>query len=174
MLRSPPSDLSDRDLAPGDVEAAADLVVRCDTTYEEWAGPWTAPSHEREVERWVNLLARPDHWARGAFNDARRLVGVVGWRQAVDEQKGEIPGVAHVVAVFTDPDRWGQGIAAHLLTLGETEMARRQYRVARLWTPRDAPARAFYLKEGWTLDGRAKWEPDFDLDLVGYEKPVAL
>ena len=100
-------------------------------------------------------------------------MSTVAWRHAEDDNQSVIPGVTHVVAVFTDPDRWGQGIAAHLLELAEGAMRDGGYRIARLWTPRDAPAREFYIKQGWTLDGRAKWEPKFGLELVGFEKPLS-
>jgi GNAT superfamily N-acetyltransferase len=158
-----------RELTVEDVPAAVDLVARCDVTYAEWAGDWTPPGKSDETERWEKLMARPDGWSWGTFDDAT-LVSVVGWRRALDESESEIPGVAQVVSVFTDPDRWGQGLAAHLLGLAEEEMRVQGYRVARLWTPRDAPARDFYARQNWTLDGRAKFESKFGLHLVGYEK----
>ena len=155
-----------------DVEATVALVERCDKTYLEWAGDWTPPSSERERDRWQRLLERPDGWGHGAFDADGALAGVVAFRQAEEESGSAIPGVAHVVAVFTDPRRWGQGIAAHLLGLAEEAMRERGFRVARLWTPRDAPARGFYEAAGWHLDGRAKWDEEFSLHLVGYEKPL--
>ena len=158
-----------RGLTRGDVESVAAMVGRCDATYAEWAGDWKQPSEQEEAEEWERKLARHGAWVHGAF-DGEAVVGAVSWRQAEDETSGEIPGVAHVGAVFTDPAHWRRGIASALLERAEAEMRRRRYRLARLWTPRDAPARGFYEAEGWTPDGRERFDPKFDLDLVGYEK----
>lgn len=167
-----PWDLSDRDLQAADIEATVALVRRCDRTYVDWAGDWRPPSAARERERWTRLLERPDGWARGAFDAAGGLAGVVAWRRAEEESGSPIPGVAHVVAAFTDPRRWGEGIAAGLLDLAEDSMRASGFRTARLWTPRDAPARGFYEATGWRLDGREKWAEDFALHLVGYERAL--
>jgi GNAT superfamily N-acetyltransferase len=173
-VRPLPPDLVDRDLEAADVPAAAVLVNRCDATYREWAGPdWDPPSFAAEAGRWERALGRADRWARGAFDADGELVGAVGWRPAEDEAIGPIPGVAHVYAVFTDPRRWGEGIGSNLLAQAEASMVPRGFRIARLWTPRDAPARYFYESEGWTRDGRSRWDEQFGLDLVGYEKRVS-
>jgi GNAT superfamily N-acetyltransferase len=171
-VRALPDGLAARPLTDADIEPTVALVERCDRTYLDWAGDWTPPSPERERERWRQLLARPDGWGQGAFDEREWPAGVAAWRQAEEESGSPIPAVAHVVAVFTDPERWGQGIAAHLLELAEAAMRERDFRVARLWTPRDAPARGFYEATGWQLDGRAKWDEEFALHLVGYEKPL--
>jgi GNAT superfamily N-acetyltransferase len=169
-----PSDLSVRDLTLEDSPAGARLVGRCDDTYGEWAAAdWHRDSFENELGRWERAFDRPGNRARGAFDRESELVGVVGWRDAADESLGLIPGVAHVYAVFTDPARWGQGIGGGLLAWGENEMASAGYEWARLWTPRDAPARSFYEAQGWSEDGRARWEEDLRLDLVGYEKKLS-
>jgi GNAT superfamily N-acetyltransferase len=169
-----PADLRLRDLTPDDSAAAARLVNRCDSTYAEWTGPeWRLDTVENELGRWERAFGRPGNRAAGAFNQTGGLVASIGWRDAADESLGVIPGVAHVYALFTDPARWRQGIAAGLLDWGESEMASADYEWARLWTPRDAPARAFYEARGWTEDGRARWEEELRLDLVGYEKKLS-
>ena len=169
-----PADLTLRDLTVEDAPAGARLVNRCDETYGAWAAPeWHRESYENELGRWQRAFDRPGNRARGAFDESGELVGAIGWRDAADESLGLIPGVAHVYAMFTDPARWRQGIAAGLLDWGEGEMASAGYEWARLWTPRDAPARAFYEARGWTEDGRARWEEELRLDLVGYEKKLS-
>ncbi len=166
-----PADLAVRDLEPADADAAATLVHRCDETYREWAEPeWYPNSLESERGRWERAFDRPGNRALGAFDPAGELVAALGWREAANESLGVIPGVAHVYAVFTDPSRWREGIATALLALGEEEMTAAGYEWARLWTPREAPARALYEGCGWERDGRARWEEELRLDLVGYEK----
>jgi GNAT superfamily N-acetyltransferase len=164
-----PEGLHQRELTVADIPAIVTLVARCDRTYSAWAGKWVPPGIEQETERWQLLFERPDGWAHGAFA-GEAVVGAVAWRQAEEESGAAVAGVAHVVSVFTDPDWWERGIASHLLLAAEEAMRGQNYRYARLWTPRDAPAREFYVREGWTLDGRAKWEPKYGLHLVGYEK----
>ena len=82
-----------------------------------------------------------------------------------------IPGVAHIYAMFTDPARWRRESGA-ACRLGRAEMASAGYEWARLWTPRDAPARAFYRHAA----GPGRSGPlgaDLRLDLVGYEKKLS-
>ncbi len=168
-----PADLQERELAPADIPAIVALVERCDATYAEWAAEWTPPGADAEGERWADFFDRPDRFSRGAFDSAGALDGIVAWRRAETESGAAVEGIAHVNAVFTEPRRWGQGIAAHLLALAEAAASDRGFHTARLWTPRDAPARGFYVAQGWTLDGRAKWEPKFRLHLVGFEKRLS-
>ncbi len=164
------SELTFRDLTTADIPDVAAMVQRCDVTYMEWAVDWSPPSIEAEAEDWETHLARPDAWSHGAFDG--KLVGAVAFRAAEDPTSGVIPGVAHVSAVFTDPDHWRRGIATALLARAEAEMRCREYRIARLWTPRGAPARGFYERQGWTLDGRERFSERFGLELVGYERPL--
>lgn len=173
-MRGLPADLAVRDLTLADSSAAAALVHSCDETYREWAEPgWEPQSVESEKARWERVLTRSPRRAQGVFDAAGDLFGAVGWRQAEDESAGAIPGVAHVYAVFTHPERWGEGIAAALLGRAEAAMSAAGFERARLWTPRDAPARAFYERQGWSRDGRARWEDEMQLDLVGYEKALS-
>jgi GNAT superfamily N-acetyltransferase len=172
-VRSLPPGLTTREMGPLDISASMSLVARCDETYAEWAGEWRQPPEAEELERWERFFTSESPWQWGVF-EGERLISTVGWRQAIDENENRIPGVAHVISVFTDPEHWGRGLAGHLLELAETEMRARGFLRARLWTPRDAPARGFYAREGWNLDGRARFEPKFGLDLVGYEKPLGL
>jgi hypothetical protein len=44
------------------------------------------------------------------------------------------------------------------------------YGHAILWTPTAAPARGFYERCGWHLDGREQWSTELQLPMVGYEK----
>jgi ribosomal protein S18 acetylase RimI-like enzyme len=165
-----PADLAAREMTAADIPAVVATVRRCDATYAEWADGWQQPSVAEETEDWEELLAMADGSAIVAADAEGTVAGAVGWKQAEDETVGRVPGVAHVVSVFTDPSRWREGIARALLSLAEEEMRLREFRIARLWTPRDAPARAFYDREGWTLDGRERFAEKLGFHLVGYEK----
>ena len=83
-----------------------------------------------------------------------------------------IPQRAHVSAVFTHPDRWREGIAAHLLERAEGAMRAEGFREVQLWTPSEAPARRFYEATGWYHDGREQWLAELALPIVAYVKTL--
>jgi hypothetical protein len=43
---------------------------------------------------------------------------------------------------------------------------------ALLWTPTDAPARGFYERCDWGVDGRERWSTELHLPMVGYGKDL--
>jgi GNAT superfamily N-acetyltransferase len=81
--------------------------------------------------------------------------------------------VAHVSAVFVDPERWREGIAAALLDAAELAMREAGYRTARLFTPEGSPAERFYGARGWRATGERDWLEELGLNVVAYTKPLA-
>jgi GNAT superfamily N-acetyltransferase len=170
-----PADLALRPAALADVPAIAALIRACDESYLEWApAGWEPPPPGRELDRWHGRLTDGSWWTRVAAEPDGRLVGLVGFRQAVTDTDlpEPIPGRAHVAAVFTHPDRWREGIASGLLALAERAMQEQGYREVQLWTPEPAPARRFYEATGWAHDGSTRWVEDLRLPLVAYVKPL--
>jgi GNAT superfamily N-acetyltransferase len=169
-----PADLVVRAPEAGDVPAIASLVGACDATYRDWAPPgWEPPPPGRELDRWRGRVTDGSWWTRVAFEPDGRAVGLVCFTQAVSSAPpwGEpIPGRAHVSAMFTHPDRWREGIGRALLDAAEAAMRAARYAEAQLWTPEQAPARAFYEALGWTHDGRRQWLDDLSLPIVAYVK----
>ena len=166
-----PRDLSLCDLGLDDLEAVIGLVARCDRTYLEWAPRgWRVPNLELDRARWEESWRVPGRWTKGAVDPSRRLVAMAGWRPEQGADGRALPGVAHISALFVDPTRWREGIAASLLELAEASMSAHGYRIARLWTPELAPARHFYEVAGWSVDGRRRWHEALELPVVGYEK----
>ncbi len=92
---------------------------------------------------------------------------------ATDGRGGpRLPGVAHVFAVFVLPPWWGRGVAPRLLDAVVEGMRERGYARGRLFTPeRQARARAFYAREGWT-ETRTFHEPELGFDLVELVREV--
>jgi GNAT superfamily N-acetyltransferase len=155
------------------VDGILALVGRCDRTYLEWApAGWRVPDLELDRPRWEESWLAADRWSRGAMEPAGRLVAMVSWRPERDADSQVIPGSAHVSALFVDPSRWREGIAAELMSTAEGAMRRSGNRRARLWTPEDAPARRFYEATGWKPDGRRSWHEPLGLPVVGYEKRI--
>lgn len=160
-----------RDATPADRDALVDLVLRCDQTYREWAGPeLRLPRREEELAHWHRRFADPLQRIRVAEADDA-IAGVCAWTQA---RRGHgvgapIEGRAHVSAVFVDPGHWRQGIAARLLDEAVAAMAQAGFASAQLWTPEGAPARSFYEARGWTVTGDTLHMPELNLPLVMYE-----
>lgn len=173
-MRNLPDDLEILPLSVDDLEEMHEVIRRCDRTYREWApANWKPPNYEADIARWRANWSRPHRWARGAFDGDRALVGFTSWSQEVDAAERPIPLIAHIGALFVDPARWREGIAATLLVLAEGAMVEGGFELVRLWTPEAAPARRFYEHEGWTCDGRRTWHMPLGLRVVGYEKRLA-
>lgn len=159
-----PADLNVRDLIPTDGRAVTALIARCEATYRDFAPAGWEPPQDHHADLHEKL------WSRGGFDGQKRLIAIVVWEQFCDLERGPLPGVAHVSAVFVDPARWRQGIAAALLSQAEETMIERRYHLARLWTSQVGPARRFYETHGWRHDGRCKWHDRLQLNVVRYEK----
>ena len=166
-----PEDVRLRNLGLADLDSVLDLVERCDQTYLGWAPEgWTPPDLDLDRARWEESWGPSDRWSRGVVDRSGRLVGVVSWRPARDADGRQVPGVAHVSALFVEPRRWREGIAAELLELAEGAMRDRGYGLAELWTPEGAPARRFYEAVGWVRNGRRSWHEPLHLTVIGYQK----
>jgi GNAT superfamily N-acetyltransferase len=166
-------DLEIRSPSPDDARAMAALMVTGNSTYREWAPRfWRPPGLERTQAQWHLRLHEADRWSRVAFDRAEALVALASWRPAREhgEEGPRAPGVGYISHLYVHPDRWGEGIASGLLVLAEVAMREADQRRAILWTPTDAPARAFYERCGWRPDGRERWSSELQLPMMGYEK----
>ena len=161
-----------RDATTRDRDALVDLVLRCDQTYREWAGPeLRLPSRDEELAHWHRRFADPLQRIRVAEVDGT-IAGTCAWTQArAGHGVGPpIQGRAHVSAVFVDPGHWRRGVAARLLGEAVEAMRAAGFASAQLWTPAGAPARRFYEASGWTIVDRAHVHmPELNLPLVMYE-----
>jgi GNAT superfamily N-acetyltransferase len=165
-----------RDATTDDRGALVDLVLRCDRTYREWAGPeLRVPARDQEMAHWHRRFADPLQRIRVAEVDGE-VAGTCAWTQArAGHGVGPpIDGRAHVSAVFVDPAHWRRGIAAALLAEAVAAMTEAGFASAQLWTPAGAPARRFYEAAGWTVvDGATLHMPELNLPLVMYETNTA-
>ena len=169
------SDLVLRAPHSGDARGMASLMVRGNSTYREWAPRfWQPPGLERTQSQWHLRLREHERWTRVAIDHDEALVALCSWRPASEhgEEGPKIPGVSYVSHLYVDPSLWGNGIASGMLELAEESMTNAGYTRAILWTPTRAPARGFYERCGWRLDGRERWSSELRLPMVGYEKPL--
>jgi GNAT superfamily N-acetyltransferase len=166
-------DLEIRAPQSGDARAMAELMVTGNSTYREWAPRfWRPPGLERTQAQWHLRLHEDDRWSRVAIGQHEALVALASWRPAREhgEEGPEVPRVGYVSHLYVHPDLWGNGIASGLLELAGDAMRKADHMRAILWTPTDAPARGFYERSGWRLDGRERWSSELQLPMVGYEK----
>jgi GNAT superfamily N-acetyltransferase len=163
-----------RDATTADRDELVDLVLRCDETYRDWAGPEVrVPARDEEMAHWHRRFADPVQHIRVAEIDGA-IVGTCAWTQARGSHGVGplLPGRAHVSAVFVDPRHWRKGIAATLLDEAVAEMVAAGFESAQLWTPQGAPAQSFYDARGWTLTARTLHMPEMNLPLVMYERTL--
>ena len=166
-------DLEIRPPRSHDARAMAELMATGNSTYREWAPRlWHPPGVQRTRSQWHLRLREEDRWSRVAIGRDGALVGLASWRPAREhgEEGPIISGVAYVSHVYVHPDLWGNGIATGLLALADAAMREAACTRAILWTPTDAPARRFYERCGWRLDGRERWSAELRLPMVGYQK----
>jgi GNAT superfamily N-acetyltransferase len=159
-----------------DIPALTTLVRRCDASARAWAGPHVPipPAAGEELE-WELRFARTGAWIHVALeDDGGAIAGVVAFAnaQVSREDRTLVAGLAHVSAVFVDPDRWRRGIARTLLDAAEAAMRAGGYDRAQLWTLEGSPAEHLYSALGWRRDGRRDVFPPMRLDVVAYVKAL--
>jgi GNAT superfamily N-acetyltransferase len=125
---------------------------------------WAPPPSETEAQGIRDRLEQPGVWCVIA-QAGDEIAGHAGFVPAHDA------GLAHLWALFVREPWWGSGVARELHGLALAEARARGYRSMRLYTPaRQARARRFYEREGWTTDGAERWEPMLAFDLVEYRR----
>lgn len=101
------------------------------------------------VTRWTGRLGDPD---AGTYVSGDPVTGFASAGPARDTDAGAESG--EVYAVYVSPAAQRHGAGAALLAAAEGWLAARGCRTALLWTlTRNAGARAFYTRQGWTEDG---------------------
>lgn len=165
-----------RPVTPADVPELAELTRRCDATQRDWAGPDTpVPSLADQLAGWHERLVRPNAWAVLAEDEAQRVVGACAFASARERHLVGplVPGLAHVSAVFVDPDHWRRGIARLLLEAADAAMLERGYTRAQLMTLEGSPAERLYAALGWTRTEERDHFALMDLQVVKYVKALS-
>ena len=128
---------------PSDAEALIALVQASFEGYRAIGPPgWEPPDEWERLEFTRAELARPETFALAAW-DGDILAGHVRWVPLGD------PVDIHFRSLFVAESHWGTGVARELHAAAVDAMDGRS---ARLFTPaRQARARRFYEREGWTL-----------------------
>jgi GNAT superfamily N-acetyltransferase len=81
------------------------------------------------------------------------------------------PNVAELVAIYVEPDRWGQGAGAALMRAAMDRLSQLPYNEVILWTfTENAPAIAFYERHGWKADGNRKVHPRTQAEAIRFRR----
>jgi GNAT superfamily N-acetyltransferase len=143
---------------------------------------WRAPQVATEAQTTRALLEDPDTWALIALHDDEPVGHVAffpGRERASADAAGDwrtrplIPGLAHLWQLFVLAPWWGHGVAPALHEAAVSEMRRRAFTRARLYTPAGhGRARRFYERRGWMAmadafhEGLALELTEYRLDLT--------
>jgi len=126
-------------------------------------------SLDRARALWADALRRPGRPIVAAARDEppHAVVGFVGFRLEGD-------GAGYVSSLYVSPRLQGGGVGRLLLAEAERELRDAGARTARLWVFADnAPARAFYARQGWRPDGRRETPPEWGQPQLGLAKTLA-
>jgi GNAT superfamily N-acetyltransferase len=170
-----------------DLRALTALTRRCDASHRAWAGDdLPMPSEDGEELEWELRLARSGAWVQvaededddapgGAGTAGGAIVGVIAFARAQvsRDDPTPVPGLAHVSALFVDPDHWRRGIARALLGAAEDAMRAAGHDRAQLWTLEGSPAEQLYAALGWRRDGRRDVFAPMGLATVAYVKKLS-
>jgi GNAT superfamily N-acetyltransferase len=82
-------------------------------------------------------------------------------------------GVAELVALYVDPDRWRLGAGSALMRAAMERLAGLPYDEVILWTFKEnAPAISFYERDGWRRDGEEKVHPMAQAVAIRLRRPA--
>jgi GNAT superfamily N-acetyltransferase len=83
------------------------------------------------------------------------------------------PDVAELVAIYVEPERWGQGVGSALMRAAMGRLSELPYDEVILWTFKEnAPAIAFYENHGWSRDGSQKVHPRTEAVAIRFRCPT--
>ena len=81
--------------------------------------------------------------------------------------------VAELVAIYVEPERWGQGAGTALMRAALERLGDLPYDEVVLWTFKEnAPAIAFYERHGWRRDGDEKVHPRTEAVAIRFRHPA--
>lgn len=130
------------------------------------AASWKAAYSQLVPEPYLHWLSAPEgiaEWiARVSWADGRHFVAeldgrMIGWASCgpSHESGGALPSclIGELYAIYFLPAFWHRGFGTRLLAEAEKALANDQFGSIEAWAfARNAAARDFYLKRGYTLD----------------------
>ncbi len=124
-------------------------------------------SLEQRVQQWRSLIAAAGgtSWTHVAL-DGSEVIGFVSSRASPDTD-----GPGEVAAIYVAPQRWRGGAGTSLLNTALATLRAAGFEEATLWVLQDnGPARSFYERDGWRLDGKTQLLGDTTIVEVRYRR----
>ncbi|MDQ8044136.1 MAG: GNAT family N-acetyltransferase [Solirubrobacteraceae bacterium] len=118
------------------------------------------PLPAERVELWRDLLGRDDDRAFTIVaEDGGEAVGFCS--VSTESRDPDAPdGTGEIAALYVDPERWGGGIGAALMTQAVADLREAGCAAATLWVlAENAPAIRFYARFGFAPDGLGGPDP---------------
>ena len=82
-----------------------------------------------------------------------------GFATTMPTRDPDLADHGELCALYVDPERWGRGIGAALVTAARARLFERGFRCANLWVLlNNARADRFYRIDGWIPDGKRRTE----------------
>jgi GNAT superfamily N-acetyltransferase len=155
---------------PADVEAIVDLYLA------SWRAGYKGLLPDDVLETQV-ALRRSHDWLGAIESPSAAVIlgmngghvaGVVEAREELSEAERDLP---EVTMLYVAPSSWGSPLAKELLTAGSSWIADRGHGDARLRViEKQARARRFYEREGWTVDDNIRPESNGFFRLIYYRR----
>jgi ribosomal protein S18 acetylase RimI-like enzyme len=142
-----------REGRPADAEAIERIRVRgWQVAYRHIYPPAFLDKLPVDSSRWhERLTSPPEGWSSFVAETAGEVIGFAICGPSRDE-----PGSGELYALYVRPDSWSSGVGRALLARAE-ERLEAEYDTGLLWVlAENAPARGFYERGGWRLDGATK------------------
>lgn len=157
-----------RRLAADDSAALTSLWQAADNARRESVGQLALPAGE-------NVLSRPGAFGVGVFDDSL-VSAAVAMPARGDDGRSEhnVPGLAHISWVMTEPARWGEGLGGRVVRAVMSHAIRRGFARAQLWThTTNVGAQCVYEREGFWRSGRERLD-DHGQQLVHYLRDLPI
>ncbi len=100
---------------------------------------------------------------------------ICGFATTMPARDVEIERCGELTALYVDPDDWGQGVGAALISEARTRLVECGFQSAILWIlAGNARAARFYERDGWVADGAQKTEPMWNIttDSLRYRRAL--
>jgi 8-oxo-dGTP pyrophosphatase MutT (NUDIX family)/GNAT superfamily N-acetyltransferase len=110
------------------------------------------------IEESAPVLDRPGSFGVGVFDgDVLQSAAVAMPARADDGRSSRnVPGLAHISSVVTDPAHWGKGLAGASVAAVMSQARRRGFARCQLWVfEQNVQARRLYERAGFELSGRS-------------------
>jgi GNAT superfamily N-acetyltransferase len=108
----------------------------------------------------------------------RTVVAVVegliyGFATTAPSREPDLPGHGELYALYVDPEQWGRGLGAALVSAARAQLFELGFRNAVLWVMAgNARAERFYRIDGWEPDGESKTDSVWGItvDEIRYQR----